>query len=226
MAMLASTLYGGICKEIRPGLFAFCFDKPYPGEEISTIYFGSPPEMAKWIYSRLAPFVPPKKPTGIKHTIGLLTGGLLFRDPPEHPKYAIDPKLAAERALDLWPAVMVIPPDKKIHFAFINVIYAHGSVDTLIPLYQTLKRTPGMTRSWNVFAAVAQECLRLAKKSYGEYQNLCQTTTPDLSLTVLQEKLDRTKTMAELAKLLDPSDEKVKQFLHELYQNLGIQPTK
>lgn len=226
IGMLASFLYAGVCKEVRPGLYAFCFDKPYPGEEISTIYFGTPQEMAHWVYERLAPFVPPKKPTGIKRTISLLTGGLLFRDPPEHPQYAIDPKLASKRALDLWQALMVIPPEKKIHNAFINVIYAHGTLDTLKPLYEQLKRKPGMVHYWDVFAYLAQECLRLAQESYKEYEGLCQSNSPDLSLTVLKEKLDRTKAMAELAKLLDPADEKVNQFLKELYSHLGIKPNK
>ena len=155
-----------------------------------------------------------------------LTGGLLFRDPPEHPTYAIDPKLAAERALDLWQALYVLPPSAKMHKAFINVIYAHGSIDTLKPLYEQLKRKPGMTRYRDVFAAVAKECLRLARQTHKEYQTLLLSRPADMPLTVLREKLDRAKTMAELAKFLDPSDEKVNQFLQELYTNLGINPAK
>lgn len=220
--LVAQLLFGGICKELRPGFYAFCFDKPYPGEEYSTIYFGSPGRMANFCYSRLAPFVPAEKPTGVRRLIGSLTGGLLFRDPPEHPRYSIDPKLAAERALDLWQALYVLPPTAKMHSAFVNVIHAHGSIDTLKPLYQQLKRKPGMASYSDEFAAVARECLRLARRSFAEYEITTRQGLTNMTLTALREKLDRAKTMAELAKLLYPADDRITRFLNELHATLGL----
>ncbi len=213
--------YGGICKMVRPGLYIFTFDYPYPGEETRTVYFGSKDELARWVYKQLAPFAPPEKPSFIKRILGFLTGGLIFKTPTYSDtmslKLKLNPQLAAQRALDLWSAIEVIPPDKKTHKGFINVLFTADKIDTLPILYKELIKKRKSYLLWLVLQDVSMECLRLARISYKEYENLCRSKTFNLQ-TVRErwERIEKAKKMAQLALLLYTHNEEAKSFLKEI----------
>lgn len=210
-------LYGGVCKEVRSGVYVFSFDYPYPGEEVTTVYFGSKEELSRWVYDQLAPFAPPDKPGFLKRVISFLSGGLVFKSPTFsdtlYLRLKLNPQLAAQRALDLWAAIEVIPPDEKVHKGFLNALFNADKIDTLPILYKKLIEKRSSYLLWFVLQDVSLECVRLAKISYREYESLYHSSA---TLKQRWEKLNRARKMAQLALLLYSQNLEAKKLLRKI----------